>query len=104
MLFYHHERKQAKSNINILSVLVATLIYRFHPASIVNMNQNDVDRKEFLLEIYKNISFQIQDIGVKTKEANLYYNDNRNAWFYIVFVLFVFAGSFTALMRNYFKR
>ena len=68
------------------------------------MNETDKDKKDLLFVIYKNISFQIQDIGIKTKEANLYYNDNKNAWFYIMFVLFVFAGSFIALMRNYFKR
>ena len=57
-----------------------------------------------MIDIYQNITLQIQDLGVKTKEAGLYFNDYKNAWVYIVFVLLVFAWSFTALMCNYFKK
>lgn len=59
---------------------------------------------ERLSEIYLNISSQIKDLGVKTKEAPLYFNDNSNAWIYILFVAVIFASSFTALMCNYFKK
>ena len=59
---------------------------------------------ERLMEIYSNISNQIKDLGVKTKEAPLYFNDNKNSWIYILFVAVVFASSFTALMCNYFKK
>ena len=62
------------------------------------------DHQGLMIDIYQNISFQIKDLGIKTQEANLYYNDYTNAWIYIVFVLLVFAGSFTALMCNYFKK
>ena len=54
--------------------------------------------------MYKNISLLIQDLGVKAKEANLYFNDNSNAYIYILFVLFFFAISFTGLMFNFFKK
>ena len=57
-----------------------------------------------LLDIYANISSQIKELGVKTKEAPLYFNDNNNSWIYILFVAVIFAGSFTALMCNYFKK
>ena len=55
-------------------------------------------------EFYNNISSQIKDLVVKTKEAPLYYNDNINAWIYILFVALIFAGCFTALMCNYFNK
>ena len=54
--------------------------------------------------MYKNISMLIKDIGVKTKEANLYFNDKSNAYIYILFVLLFFAISFTGLMFNFFKK
>ena len=50
--------------------------------------------------MYQNISSHIKELELKTK----YYNDNKNAWYYIVFVILVFAGSFTGLMLNYFRK
>ena len=58
----------------------------------------------FWMEMYQNLSGQIKDLGIKTKEASLYYNDNKNAWYYIIFLILVFACSFTGLMLNYFRK
>ena len=60
--------------------------------------------EDFWMEMYQNISSQIKNLGIKSKEASLYYNDNKHAWYYIVFVILVFAGSFTGLMLNYFRK
>ena len=56
--------------------------------------------ENFWMDMYQNISSHIKDLELKTK----YYNDNKNAWYYIVFVILVFAGSFTGLMLNYFRK
>ena len=56
--------------------------------------------ENFWMNMYQNISSHIKDLELKTK----YYNDNKNAWYYIVFVILVFAGSFTGLMLNYFRK
>ena len=66
------------------------------------MDRNDTEY--FWMEMYQNISSQIKNLGVKSHQASLYFNDNRNAWYYIVFVILVFAGSFTGLMLNYFRK
>ena len=62
------------------------------------------DQSDLLIKLFTNITSQIQHVGVQVHEDNLYYNDNNNAWSYILFILLVFAGSFTALMCNYFKK
>ena len=60
--------------------------------------RNNTDN--FWVNMYQNISSHIKELELKTK----YYNDNKNAWYYIVFVILVFAGSFTGLMLNYFRK
>ena len=72
--------------------------------SVENLTNRSETDFHVLHSMYQNISILIQDLGVKAKEANLYYNDNRNAYIYILFVLCVFAISFTGLMFNFFRK
>lgn len=69
-------------------------------------NTSELQQMEFqvLRSMYENITSLIKDLGVTAKEANLYYNDNKNAYIYILFVLCIFAISFTGLMFNFFRK
>ena len=81
-------RKQIKSNINIVCLyLWSSYQHEQHHVNIhckkidwrnfLRMSDHKSLENNFLLVIYKNISHQIQEIGTKTVEANLYYNDNK---------------------------
>ena len=74
------------------------------PIEEARTNRSELEDIQVITSMYKNISLLIQDLGVQAKEANLYFNDNNNAYIYILFVLCVFAVSFTGLMFNFFKK